>query len=51
MIMAKSLDPKDGEVERNPKLIEDPEIEEMKLFEELNPRIMRVRKNFPNDFK
>ena len=51
MITIKSLDPRDGEGERNLKLTEEFEIEEVKLFEDLVPRTMRIRKNLPSDFK
>ena len=48
--MTQSLDPRDGEVERNPKLAEEFEIEEIKLFDDSNPRIVKISKNLPNDF-
>ena len=51
MIMAQSLDPRDKEVEKNPKLIKESKIEEVKLFRDANPRTIRIKKNLPNDFK
>ena len=51
MITIKSLDPGDGEVERNPKLTKELEIEEVKLFEDFNPILVRIVKILPNDFK
>ena len=51
MIMAESLDPRDEEVERNLKSIEESKIEEVKLFENLNPQTMRMRKNLLDESK
>ena len=51
MIMIESLNLRDGEVERNLKLTKESNIEEVKLFEELDPWIVRIRKNLPNEFK
>ena len=51
MITKNFLDPKDGEVERNPRSTKELEIEKVKLFSESNPRLVRVRKDLPNNFK
>ena len=44
MIMAKSLDLRDMEVERNPTPVKEYEIKELKLFEDPNPWIVRIEK-------
>ena len=51
MIMADSLDPRDGVVERNSKLVKELEIEEVKLFDESNLRSIRIGKNLFESFK
>ena len=51
MITIESLNPRDGDVERNPKPIIESEIEEVKLFGDTDPKIVRVGNNFLNDFK
>ena len=44
------MDLRDKEVEKNPKPIKEFKIEKVKLFEDLDPKIMTIRKNLPNDF-
>ena len=51
MITIKSLNLRDKEAKRNPKLAKESEIEEIKLFDEFDPRTMRINKNLPKDFK
>ena len=51
MIIVDSLDPRDKEGERNPKLVEESKIEEIKLFGEFNTRLVKVRKNLLEGFK
>ena len=51
MIMTESLHPRDREVERNPKPTEESKIKEIKLFDESDPRIVRIGKNLLDDFK
>ena len=51
MIIVKSLDPKDKDVESNLKPIEESKIEKVILFKDLNPRSIRIKKNFLNDLK
>ena len=51
MIVAYSLYPSDGEVERNLKSVKESKIKEVKLFEEYDPRLEKVRKNLPECFK
>ena len=38
-------------MERNSKTTEGFKIEEIKLFDDSDPRIVRIGKNLPNDFK
>ena len=45
MISIESLDPRGDEVERNPKLSKEVEIEEVKLFGEYDDQSVRIRKN------
>ena len=51
MITTESLDPKDGDAERNPKSIIELEIEEVKLFRDIDPKTVRTGRNLLNDFK
>ena len=51
MIMVDSLDLRDGEAEKNLKVTEESKIEKVKLFGEFDPRLDKVGKNLPNDFK
>ena len=47
----RTLDQRDGEAKRNPKPVEEFKIEEIKLFDEFDPRIMRIGKNLLDVFK
>ena len=51
MILVDSLDPRDGEANRDLKLVEKFKIEEVKLFGEFDPKLIRIRMNFLEDFK
>ena len=51
MIIADSLDPRDEEVERNLKLVEELKIIEVKLFSESTLGLVRVEKDLLNEFK
>ena len=51
MITTKSLNPNDEEVERNLKLVKESEVKAVKLFKDFHLRLVRIRKNLPNDFK
>ena len=51
MITTDSLDSRDREVERNAKLIEKLEIEEVRLFDDFDLRLVRIMKNMLVDFK
>ena len=51
MIKTKSLNPRDKEAERNLKPTKESKIEKIKLFDESNPRSIRIDKNLPDDFK
>ena len=50
MITTKLLDLRDKEVERNLKLIEL-EIKEVRMFDNPDPKLVRIEKNFPINFK
>ena len=50
MIIVKSLDPRDEEVERNSKLAKS-KIKEIMLFGDSDPKSIRISKNLPIDFK
>ena len=52
MISTESLDPRGDKVERNPKLSEEIEIEEVKLFGEGDDQSVRIKKkNVLEEFK
>ena len=51
MITNESLDPRAQDVERNPKPASELKIREVKWFGDSYPRTVRVKKNFPDDFK
>ena len=51
MILVKSLDLRDKEVERNLKLVEKSKIKEVRLFNSPDPRSVRIGKNLPFNFK
>ena len=50
MITVESLNSKDEEIERNP-IPTKLEIEKVKLFGDLDPQLVRIRKNLPTKFK
>ena len=50
MIVVNSLGLRDGDVERSLKLAKKLEIEEVKLFKELDPKLIRIGKNLTTNF-
>ena len=50
MINTELLDSRDEEIERNLKVAES-KIEEIRLFDDSNPKYVRIGKNLPIDFK
>ena len=45
------LDLRDENLERNSKLVEDSKIEEVKLFKDFDPRLVRIGKILPGRFQ
>ena len=51
MIIVESLDLRDEKVERNPKSIEESKIKEVKIFDDPNPKSIKIGKSLLVNFK
>ena len=51
MILTESLELWYEEVYRNLKITKELEIKKVRLFDDSNPRLVKIRKNLPIDFK
>ena len=51
MIIAKLFYLRDKEVERNPKLAKESKIKEVRLYDDFDPKSIKIKKKLPFDFK
>ena len=51
MITTESLDLKGDDTDRNPKLVEDSDVEEVKLLNDDDCQMVKIKKKLPVDFK